>query len=120
MGTKFPPGLVNTPPFVIVNGVPIWNQAWLQWLQSLGATGSGPSTGAPVFVGPTVPQGAIDGNNSTFALPSAPNPGFFFVFRNGVKIASSNLTLNGLTFTITDPNEIPQPGDDFEAFYVQA
>jgi len=77
-------------------------------------------SGAPVvgFVDGEVPQGTIDGTNTTFSLASAPNPpSSLHLFRNGL------LLKQGLDYTLSDrtiqftASATPQPGDVLTASY---
>jgi hypothetical protein len=80
--------------------------------------GTGCGSGGPLFVDAVTPAGAIDGTNTVFTLPSAPNPAAsLIVTRNGlVQKAGTDFNLSGATITFVAA-ATPQSGDLLVASY---
>ncbi|MGH9657269.1 MAG: hypothetical protein ACRD96_01930 [Bryobacteraceae bacterium] len=70
------------------------------------------------FVDATVPSGTINGTNTTFTLPSSPNPAASLsLYRNGaLKKPGVDYNLSAGTITFL-PGQIPQTGDILLAWY---
>ena len=114
--------LANTSVGVMVNTGRGWTQAQLDPSLVLDQTTTPPTLkapgGQPTFVDGITPTGTVDGINTIFTLPSAPNPP-----------ASLELTVNGLTYKSgTDYNlsgatvtflatSVPSSGSILTAFY---
>jgi hypothetical protein len=72
----------------------------------------------PVYSGPEVPSGPVDGSNNTFVLAGTPSPpSSLLLFRNGI-LETSGYTVTDNTI-VYDPDAIPLPGDRVNAYYVR-
>lgn len=85
---------------------------------TLSATGS--AVPFPTFVDGVTPTGAVDGINTVFTLPSAPNPpASLELTQNGVTqragtVTGGDFNLNGATITYAAP---PASGGNLLAYY---
>lgn len=82
------------------------------------ASSGGGGGGGPNFGDDIVPAGAIDGVNTVYTLPNAPNPaGSLKLFKNGVRQtagAGADYTLSGSSITYASALN---PGDTHIADY---